>query len=148
MFLHRDDTCPCLNELKKTGLKSGCVFEQSAREQHVFLPVRELHPERYLYVSAFLDANDNGKWDTGDYDADLQPEDVFYYNREIECKEKWDITQSWNLTGTPRFRQKPSAITKQKPDADKKLKNRNADRAKKLGIPYNKDKIVKIKSEK
>ena len=103
-------------------------------------------PNKY-YVSAFLDANSNGKWDTGDYDADLQPEDVFYYNREIECKEKWDITQAWNLTGTPRFRQKPSAITKQKPDAEKKLKNRNADRAKKLGIPYNKDKIVKVKKQ-
>ena len=103
-------------------------------------------PNKY-YVSAFLDANNNGKWDTGDYDLDLQPEDVFYYNREIECKEKWDITQSWNLTDTPRFRQKPSAITKQKPDADKKLKNRNADRAKKLGIPYNKDKIVKVKKK-
>ena len=100
-------------------------------------------PNKY-YVSAFLDANDNGKWDTGDYDADLQPEDVFYYNREIECKEKWDITQAWNITGTPRFKQKPSAIIKQKPDAEKKLKNRNADRAKKLGIPYNKDKVVKL----
>ena len=103
-------------------------------------------PNKY-YVCAFLDANGNGMWDTGDYDLDLQPEDVFYYNREIECKEKWDITQSWNLTGTPRFRQKPSAITKQKPDADKKLKNRNADRAKKLGIPYNKDKIIKVKTK-
>ena len=103
-------------------------------------------PNKY-YVSAFLDANNNGQWDTGDYDADLQPEDVFYYNREIECKEKWDITQAWNLTGTPRFKQKPRAITKQKPEAEKKLKNRNADRAKKLGIPYNKDKIVKVKKQ-
>jgi hypothetical protein len=100
-------------------------------------------PNKY-YVSAYLDDNNNGRWDTGNYDADLQPEDVFFYNREIECKEKWDIKQAWNLTGTPRFKQKPLAITKQKPDAEKKLKNRNADRAKKLGIEYNSDKIVKV----
>ena len=100
-------------------------------------------PGKY-YVSAFLDANDNGKWDTGDYDEDLQPEDVYYYPKEVECKEKWDITQTWNLTGTPRFKQKPRAIVKQKPEAEKKLKNRNADRAKKLGIVYNKDKNVKL----
>ena len=101
-------------------------------------------PGKY-YVSAFLDANRNGKWDTGSYDEDLQPEDMYFYNREIECKEKWDITQAWNLTGTPRFQQKPRAIVKQKPDAEKKLKNRNADRAKKLGIEYNTDKIIKVK---
>ena len=101
-----------------------------------------LMPGKY-YMRAFVDANGNGVWDTGDYDMDQQPEDVYYYPREIECKEKWDITQSWNLTGSPRYRQKPQAITKQKPDAEKKLKNRNADRAKKLGITYNKDKNVK-----
>ena len=100
-------------------------------------------PGKY-YISAFLDANGNGKWDTGDYDKDLQPEDVYFYPKEVECKEKWDITQAWNLTGTPRFKQKPRAIVKQKADAEKKLKNRNADRAKKLGIVYNKDKNVKL----
>ena len=100
-------------------------------------------PGKY-YVSAYVDANGNGKWDTGNYDEDRQPEDVYYYPKEVECKEKWDITQAWNLTGTARFEQKPRAIVKQKPDAEKKLKNRNADRAKKLGIVYNKDKNVKL----
>ena len=99
-----------------------------------------ISPSKY-YVSAFVDANNNGVWDTGDYDAGLQPEDVYYYTREIECKEKWDITQQWNLTATPRFKQKPAAITKQKGDNKKKLQNRNAKRAQDLGIVYNKDKI-------
>lgn len=92
-------------------------------------------PGKY-YLSAFADLNGNGLWDTGDYDAGLQPEPVYFYPREIECKEKWDITESWNLTATPRYRQKPQAITKQKPDAEKKLKNRNTDRARQLGITY------------
>ena len=101
-------------------------------------------PDKY-YIRAFEDLNGNGIWDTGDYDADLQAEAVYYYSREIECKAKWDVTQQWNLTSTPRYRQKPSVITKQKPDAAKKLKSRNAERAHKLGIEYNKDKIIKQK---
>ena len=85
--------------------------------------------------------NGNGIWDTGDYDEDLQAEPVYYYPREIECKEKWDVTQQWNLTAVPRYQQKPHAITKQKADGEKKLKNRNADRARELGIEYIKKNI-------
>ena len=99
-------------------------------------------PDKY-YVSALVDRNGNGVWDTGEYDLDLQPEEVYFYPREIECKEKWDISQNWNLTAVPLYQQKPAAITKQKPDAQKKLKNRNAERAQKLGIPYNKNKLEK-----
>ena len=100
-------------------------------------------PGKYFF-RAFIDQNGNGIWDTGDYDADLQPEAVYYYTKEIECKEKWDVTESWNLKGTPRFKQKPQAITKQKPDQAKKLKNRNIERAKELGIEYLKSKGVNL----
>ena len=103
-------------------------------------------PDKY-YVSALVDRNGNGVWDTGEYDLDLQPEEVYFYPREIECKEKWDISQNWNLTAVPLYQQKPAAITKQKPDAKKKLKNRNAERAQKLGIPYNKNKDVKLEKK-
>ena len=121
---------------------SGAVVKEIIASNHV-ARFDYVIPNKY-YVSAYLDANNNGKWDTGSYDEDVQPEDVFFYNREIECKEKWDITKPWDLTGNPRFKQKPQAITKQKPEAEKKLKNRNADRAKKLGIEYNRDKYIKL----
>ena len=89
------------------------------------------------YVRAFVDKNGNGRWDTGNYDEDLQPEDVYYYPKSIECKAKFDITLPWNLLGTPRTQQKPGAITKQKPDKEqKKLRNRNEERARELGIEY------------
>jgi methionine-rich copper-binding protein CopC len=133
------DTVPLRVQLLNS---SGAVTKEVVAAKNV-AHFEHILPNKY-YVSAYLDVNNNGRWDTGNYDADLQPEDVFFYNREIECKEKWDIKQAWNLTGTPRFKQKPLAITKQKPDAEKKLKNRNADRAKKLGIEYNSDKIVKV----
>ena len=100
-------------------------------------------PGKY-YFRAFIDANGNGKWDTGDYDADLQAEAVYYYPKEIECKVKWDVTESWNLTSKPRFQQKPQAITKQKPEQAKKQKNRNAERARQLGIEYLKTKGINL----
>ena len=102
-----------------------------------------LDPDKY-YIRAFVDRNGNNIWDTGEYDADLQPEDVYYYPEEIECKAKWDITKQWNLTAKPRNRQKPGAIMKQKDEKQKtKQKNRNAERARKLGIEYIKKEFVK-----
>ena len=95
------------------------------------------------YARAFRDRNGNGVWDTGNYDADLQPEEVYYFPGRIDCKEKWDITRPWNLTATPLNMQKPGEITKQKPDKEKqKLLNRNAERARRLGIPYYKNGVL------
>ena len=62
----------------------------------------------------------------------------------MECKEKWDVKESWNLTSLPRFRQKPEAITKQKGEQQKKLKNRNIERAKQLGKEYLKSQGVRL----
>ena len=92
-------------------------------------------PNKY-YLRAFVDSNGNNQWDTGDYYANRQAEAVYYFSEETECKAKWDVTRNWNLTARRRFEQKPQAIVKQKPDKEKKLKNRNAERAKQLGKEY------------
>ncbi len=88
------------------------------------------------YLSAYCDMNGNGQWDTGEYDRGLMAEPVFFFNEEIECKAKWDVSRDWNVSRTPRYQQKPAKITKQKPDQAKKLKNRNLERAQKLGKEY------------
>ena len=95
------------------------------------------------YARAFIDRNDNGVWDTGDYDADQQAEAVYYYSREIETKAKFDITLSWNLTQLPLNQQKPSNLVKKKADKKRQRRNRNADRAANLGIQYIKNGIKK-----
>ena len=86
------------------------------------------------FLRAFVDRNGNGRWDGGDYYNDIQPEEVYYYPEAIECKAKWDYTKQWNLTERPLYEQKPEAITKQKKDKEKQIKNRNAERAKEKGI--------------
>lgn len=124
-------------------LSSSDTPEREVRLKNGSARFEYLSPGKY-YMRAFVDANGNGIWDTGDYAADRQAESVYYYPQEIECKEKWDVTKSWNMTELPRFRQKPAAITKQKPDQEKKLKNRNFERAKQLGKEYLKTKGVKL----
>ncbi|MBR1389687.1 MAG: Ig-like domain-containing protein [Prevotella sp.] len=125
-------------------LSASDEVERAVRVRKGVATFDYLNPGKY-YMRAFIDANGNGVWDTGDYDADRQAEAVYYYTKQIECKEKWDISESWNMTATERFRQKPGAITKQKPDQAKKLKNRNIERAEKLGKQYLKTQGVNLK---
>lgn len=94
-----------------------------------------LKPQKY-YMRLIVDRNNNGKWDTGNYASDQQAEEVYYYPEAIECKAKWDLTESWDPLARELSLQKPGAITKQKPDKEKKVKNLNVQRAAKLGIQY------------
>lgn len=86
------------------------------------------------YLRAIIDTNNNGKWDTGNFDENLQPEEVYYYSEKVSCREKWDVTREWNLQDRPLDKQKPGAITKQKAEKQKTIKQRNADRARELGV--------------
>ena len=115
--------------------KSDKPVAQSKMESDHTAPFYYVAPGIY-YARAFVDRNGNGVWDTGDYDADEQAETVYYYSREIETKAKFDITLSWNLTQQPLNQQKPSALVKKKSDKKRQKKNRNVDRAAKLGIQY------------
>ena len=126
--------------------KSENVVQQVKAEADGSAAFFYINPAVY-YVRAFIDRNGNNLWDTGKYDEDLQPEDVYYYSRSIECKAKWDSTLQWNLTERKRFQQKPGELTKQKNSKTKKKQmNRNIDRAKQLGIEYVKD--IKLNKEK
>lgn len=86
-----------------------------------------MKPGEY-YMRCYVDANGNGQWDTGDYASGLQPERVYYFGKPLPLKAQWDLRQDWDVRAVDVSRQKPMAITKQKPDKEKKLKNRNAER--------------------
>lgn len=125
------DGLPCIVQLLDRNDK---VIKEVAAE-HQQAEFYYLKPETY-YLRLFVDSNHNGIWDTGDYAKDRQPEAVYYYPGKIECKAKWDLTESWNPTSTPLYQQKPGAITKQKADKQKTIRRRNAERAKQMGLPY------------
>jgi len=99
-----------------------------------------------FYMRAYIDANGNNEWDTGDYDLLQQPERVYYYPKPLEVKQKWDLKLSWSVEALSPYEQKPAAIVKQKPEQQKKLRNRNAERARQKGIEYIEGKTgVKLK---
>lgn len=75
----------------------------------------DLLPDTY-YLMMVLDRNGNNKWDTGNYNQHLQPEDVFYYNGGIKLKKFSDITLTWNVYDLPVDKQKPEAIRKIHPE--------------------------------
>lgn len=80
------------------------------------------------FMRCFVDSNGNGLWDTGDYATRRQPEHVYYFGKPLPLKAQWDLRQDWDIKSVPLAKQKPKAITKQKPDQQKKVKNRNAER--------------------
>lgn len=82
-----------------------------------------LNPGKYA-ARLVNDTNGNGHWDTGDYAARRQPEEVFYYYQVLDLKANFDLTQDWNITDRPLDKQKPDELKKQKPDENKK-KNKN-----------------------
>jgi hypothetical protein len=127
------------------GMKDSAMVVQLLNKQDK--PVKELttrngvaeffyvKPASY-YLRAFIDQNGNSLWDTGKYEEDLQADGMYYYPEPLECKAKWDVTRNWRLDAYKRFQQKPQAITKQKPDKEKQLRNRNVVRAMEKGILY------------
>lgn len=121
---------PCLVQLLN---KQGYVVRQIATTDataHFFY----VHPGTY-YLRLIEDDNDNGRWDTGEFASRRQPEAVYYYPKAIECRAKWDVTETWTPHALPLFLQKPNELVRQKADKQRQqLKHRNAERAAKLGI--------------
>lgn len=94
-----------------------------------------LKPDTY-YMRIFIDRNNNGVWDTGEY-GQREAETVYYFPDKIECRAKWDVKESWNPTKVVLYQQKPRELIRQVADKQKKqIKSRNAERARSMGIEY------------
>lgn len=86
-----------------------------------------LKPGDY-YLRCFQDRNGDGVWSTGAYDQAIRPENVYYFPKPLTVKAQWEVEQQWDVRGIPVMRQKPEKITKQKPDKEKKIKEKNKER--------------------
>lgn len=92
-----------------------------------------LQPSTKYYIRLINDENDNGVWDTGNYEEKRQPEEVFYFPKVWEMKANFEFEENWDIHSTPLDKQKLDEIKKQKPEEAKKIKERNKERARKLG---------------
>lgn len=91
-----------------------------------------LQPSTY-FISMFDDANDNGKWDTGEYEEKRHAESVWYIKRSLTLKQDWTHeTDLWNVDELPLHEQKPNELSKNKSQkAVKDVHKRNLDRLEK-----------------
>ncbi len=87
-----------------------------------------LKPGSY-YLRCLHDRNGDGIFTTGEYDAGVPPEEVYYFPQPLTVKAQWDLRQEWEPQSIPLHQQKPARITKQKPDKEKSVKKRNQERS-------------------
>ena len=52
-----------------------------------------LTPNKY-FIRVIYDENNNGKWDTGKYLERRQPEEVYYFAKEIDVRPNWEMKET------------------------------------------------------
>lgn len=82
-----------------------------------------LAPGKY-YARIIEDFNGNGLYDQGDYEQKIQPDMSYYYPKAINIKKNWDKSETWDVFATAIDLQKPDAVKKNKPEAEKNARNK------------------------
>ncbi|MDR1729367.1 MAG: Ig-like domain-containing protein [Prevotellaceae bacterium] len=83
------------------------VMQSSAMDGKVTF--QYVKPGEY-YLRLIDDRNGNGRWDTGNFKAKIQPEQVFYYNKPIKLRVNWDVEEEWDVTAVPLQLQRPPEL--------------------------------------
>ena len=89
--------------------------------------------EGKYYVRLVEDRNNNGKWDTGNFEKRIHAENVYYFNAELQLRANWDIQQTWDVKQIDLIRQKPDTIKKNKPKEKQEKVSKNAEYLAKMG---------------
>ncbi|MDE5774689.1 MAG: Ig-like domain-containing protein [Muribaculaceae bacterium] len=95
-------------------LQSADVISRRVTVKDGVAIFENLLPGKY-YMRLYLDYNGNGRYDTGDYHLQRQPEQVFYYPKQVTIKQNWEKEESWNILATAMDQQKPRALLKNRP---------------------------------
>lgn len=53
-------------------------------------------PRKYV-LKIIVDENRNGKWDTGNYLKNIQPENILYDPEQINVRSNWDLDLDWKV---------------------------------------------------
>ncbi len=87
------DRYPAIMQLvnDKEEVEKSVVLENT--NQHTF---EHVNPGKY-FVKVIYDDNNNGKWDSGDYLKNIQPEEVKYSPVILEPRANWDFVKTISL---------------------------------------------------
>jgi hypothetical protein len=58
--------------------------------KHTFWKIDDVEKGTYV-LKAYFDANQNGKWDTGNLAKKIQPEKIQIYNEPFQARQNWEI---------------------------------------------------------
>jgi len=58
------------------------------------ITIEHLEPATYL-LKLIFDNNGNKKWDSGNYNFQIQPEKVIYNPKKIQARANWDVEEEW-----------------------------------------------------
>lgn len=84
-----------------------------------------LKPEKYK-IRLILDANNNGKWDTGNIDKGIQPERVMYFSKILKLRSNFEVRESWALPDGLQYEKE--LIDEDKPEVDSNRRQTNVGR--------------------
>ncbi|GET20707.1 Ig-like domain-containing protein [Prolixibacter denitrificans] len=123
-FAIQNVTGPTIIQLLKNDDKEEVVRSKTIyKDGTVEFPY--LEPQKYK-VKAIFDRNDNGKWDTGNLEAHVQPEEVFYYPEVLKLRSNWTMNPTWQLSTQEVFKKDIVDKEKQEEEAKRKKKERNS----------------------
>lgn len=86
--------------------------EREAKVSNSETAFENLNPGDY-FLRIFIDENNNGIWDTGNYAEKRQAEKVYYYPSKINLRAFWDVEEEWDYTKIPTLKQKPKELIKE-----------------------------------
>ena len=75
--------------------KESIIFEERVINGSEKIRFNFMPPGKYK-LKAIFDRNRNNHWDTGNYKLGIQPEEVQYYQKNIEIRANWDLEETWN----------------------------------------------------
>jgi len=94
------------------------VLQQIRIEQGGEVSFPYLKPEKFK-IKLILDRNNNGKWDTGDIEKGLEPEQVVYYPKILKIRSNFEVHENWTLPDNLQYQKDLVDEDKKKEDAKK-----------------------------
>jgi len=88
-----EQTCPVIIQLLT---EKGLVIDQHIITSGKRVDFGLLAPAKYG-LKAIMDANGNGRWDTGEFINKIQPERVLVHPKIFEVRTNWELEEIWDL---------------------------------------------------
>ena len=80
---------PTLVQLMENS-KNEKVFQTQKIKSDQTVLFDYLDPKTYM-IKVIEDDNDNGIWDAGNYEKGVQPEQVYYFRKELKVRSNWEV---------------------------------------------------------